>query len=231
MRKAKGKAKANGKGNGKEKGKGRGKVRAFYFGDPTSGYTICTLAYGDNLGRAPPNTAIGALVDVREVAPRLGQVGVVYWTGKTQIVVHMEERDRKAPLEFPYDTTVGSSDFASNQSLQEFKIGAYVAFPFRALSVQEKYTRAGRGDPYLEVQGVDCEGAAFGTLRFWRFSEGAVSEGGIYLARELKVAVARVWDYRLEKYVPNPDLLRTLECNARTAIEDVSNTPTISTFF
>ena len=143
----------------------------------------------------------------------------------------MEERDRKAPLEFPYDTTVGSSDFASYQSWQEFKIGAYVAFPFRALSVQEKYSHEGRGDPYLEVQGVDCEGAAFGTLRFWRFSEGAVSEGGIYLARGLKVAADRAWDYKLEKYMPNPDLPRTLESNARTAIEDVSNTATISTFF
>ena len=83
----------------------------------------------------------------------------------------------------------------------------------------------------MEVHGVDCEGAAFGTLRFWRFSEGAVSAGGIYLARGLKVAADRAWDYKLKKYVPNPDLPRTLESNARTAIEDVSNTPTISTFF
>ncbi len=206
-------------------------MRAFYFGDSASGYTICTVAYGEYNEQTPPDSVIGALVDVKGLAPRLGQMGVLYWSGDTQVVMHMEERDREAPLEFPYDTTVGSPDFASYQSVQELQIGAYVTFPFRALSVQGKYTQEGSGEPYLEVQGVDCEGAAFGTLRLWRFSEDAVCEGGIYLARGLKIAADRAWDYKFGKYMPSPELPKKLESNARTAIEDVSKTASISMFF
>ena len=51
------------------------------------------------------------------------------------------------------------------------------------------------------------------------------------VARGLEISADRAWDYKLEKYVANPDLPRKLESNARTAIEDVSNTATISTFF
>ena len=51
------------------------------------------------------------------------------------------------------------------------------------------------------------------------------------VARGLKISADRAWDYKLQKYVPRPDLPKKLECNARTAIEDVSNTARISTFF
>ena len=106
-----------------------------------------------------------------------------------------------------------------------------MAFPFKAYSVQLKYTQEGTGEPYLDVQGLDCQGAGVPSLRLWRFPEDAVVEGGIYLARGLRITSGRAWDHTLQKWTPRPDLPKTLESNYRTAIEDVSLASSIAAWF
>ncbi len=51
------------------------------------------------------------------------------------------------------------------------------------------------------------------------------------VARGLSIYTDRAWDYKLQKYLPRPDLAKKLESHARTAIEDLLNTARILTLF
>ena len=141
----------------------------------------------------------------------------------------MEENDRSVPYVFPYDTSV-SQDFATCQSVQDSHVGIYVAFVFRAYSVNVKHTTL-KSEIYLEVYGVDTQHAATGSLRFWRFEEGDIVDGHIYIVRGLKVAMGQAWDESQQKYVARADLPRKVECTRRTAIEDVTEVDAIATLF
>ena len=73
------------------------------------------------------------------------------------------------------------------------------------------------------------DGVAVGPLRPWNHVGGDVEIGTICILRGLKVASERQWDG--ERYVNNPAGAKQLDCDARTAIEDVSNQPDITCYF
>ena len=74
-------------------------------------------------------------------------------------------------------------------------------------------------------------GAATGALRFWRHEAGDMLQGGIYIARGLKVVPETSWSDDAWKYVPRDDGAKTVERTYRTAIEDVSNVQDIGQYF
>ena len=78
---------------------------------------------------------------------------------------------------------------------------------------------------------MDIDGAEIGTLRFWRYIEGEICAGHVYIARGLKVSAERRWDDETCKYVLRDDGSRRLECTVRTAVEDVSHVDNIVAFF
>ena len=235
QRKGKGKSRgrAQGQGRGKGANKGAGKEnlqvsQVVYFGDE-EGYIVCTLASGENIQRVPPASALNGLATVSALKPRPGNKGVLYWTEDTKVSVQLEGVDLGGPPVFPYDVCV-SPYFATMAFAGEVKLGEHIALVFKALAVETRYTYDSN-EAYLEVQGVDIEGAPTGALRFWRFEEGDIAEGRGYIARGLKVAAERRWDDELNKYVCRDDGTRRMECTGRTAVEDVSHVAAIMTFF
>ncbi len=78
---------------------------------------------------------------------------------------------------------------------------------------------------------MDIEGVPTGALRFWRFEEGEIAEGHVYIARGLKVSAERRWDDDLNKYVDRDDGSKRMECTSRTAVEDVSHISDVMSFF
>ncbi len=85
------------------------------------------------------------------------------------------------------------------------------------------------GAPYLQVSGVDMDGVDFGPLRLWKHVIGDVEVGNICILRGLKVANEKQWNG--EKYVSDREGAKKLDCDARTAIEDVSDQPEITSYF
>ena len=67
--------------------------------------------------------------------------------------------------------------------------------------------------------------------RLWRFEEGDVQQGLIYIARGLKVVADTYWNAEQWKYVPRDDGSKTVECCWRTALEDVTQVSGIAQYF
>ena len=80
----------------------------------------------------------------------------------------------------------------------------------------EQKTTFDKGEPYLEVHGVDMDRVPITALRMWMFEEGEIVPGNLYILRGLRVAPDRVWDDAAWKYVPSPDR-RKLDCSGRAA--------------
>ena len=166
---------------------------------------------------------------VSALKPRAGNKEVLYWTEHTKVSVQLEDVDQGGPPVFPYDVSV-STDFATVAIAQEAMLGDHIARVFKACAVETRYTYESN-ESYLEVQGVDIEGVPTGALRFWRFEEGDIAEGRVYIARGIKVAAERRWDDELNKYVCRDDGSKRMECTGRTAVEDVSHVDAVVTFF
>ena len=73
------------------------------------------------------------------------------------------------------------------------------------------------------------DGVEVGPLRLWNHVGGDVEQGKICILRGLKVATERKWNG--ENYVNDREGAKTLVCDARTAIEDVSDQPDITQYF
>ena len=73
------------------------------------------------------------------------------------------------------------------------------------------------------------DGVVVGPLRLWNHMEGDVEVGNICILRGLKVKTERQWNG--EKYVNDREGAKKLDCDARTAIEDVSDKPEITSYF
>ena len=108
-------------------------------------------------------------------------------------------------------------------------IGEFFALVIKATSVEQK-TTFDKGEPYLEVHGVDMDRVPITALRMWMFEEGEIVPGNLYILRGLRVAPDRVWDDAAWKYVPSPDR-RKLDCSGRSAVEDVTSFSSIAAFF
>ena len=123
-----------------------------------------------------------------------------------------------------------SQDFATCGYVQESQLGQFVALVFLAISIEDKWTE-GTGDPYALVYGRDMDGVTTGAMRFWRFEEGDVQQGSIYIARGLKVVADKYWNNEEYRYVPRTDGVKSVECCWRTALEEVTHVSDIAFWF
>ena len=201
--------------------------QAVYLGK--DGYVLTTLAFGDDVSRIAP-TLKGSLVTALALQTRFGEMGVLYWTGDTVLTQTLEPHHVSINAEFPYDTTAITDGFATWQHVQTMRPNDYAALVLKVISVAEKATMA-KAVPYLEIYGADMDGAHVGALRLWRWEEGDILGGEIYILRGLKVKHEQVWCAENRKWVPCADGRLTLECSNRTAAEKVSHVAAISTFF
>ena len=225
-KKVKGKDKGRGKEGGKGKGQDREDAQVVYLGQ--DGFVICTAAFGACVQKVPHVLPVG-LVDVQNLRPRPGQTGLLHWEETTAVVKRLVETDGVAPQAFSYDTSVVSHDLATCGYIQDLQPGQFIALVFLAISVEDRWTESS-GDPYVLVYGRDMDGATT-TLRFWRFEEGDVQQGSIYIARGMKVVADSYWNAEQWKYVPREDGSKTVECGWRTALEDVTQVSSIAQYF
>ena len=219
------------KGNcAKGKPKGNEELQAVYFGDE-DGFVVCTLASGECL-RCVPRLQEGRpaipLVNVTALKPRAGQLGLLEWTKDTEVAFCAEPH--LTEFTFPYGLVSFSKDFATWAVVQGARVGDYVALVLRILCVEEKYT-ATKGEPFLQVTGLDLDSAPTDNLRFWRYECGDLVEGNIYIVRGLKVALKQQWSDELKRYAPNTQGINTVESTYRTAAEDVTHVEAISSYF
>ena len=68
-------------------------------------------------------------------------------------------------------------------------------------------------------------------MRFWRFEEGDVQQGSIYIARGLKVVADKYWNNEEYRYVPRTDGVKSVECCWRAALEEVTHVSDIAFWF
>ena len=110
-------------------------------------------------------------------------------------------------------------------------VGDHVDLVVYVLMVEVKATE--KGEVYLELHGQDMERQSVSYLRLWRFEEEDVQSGRVYVVRGLKVKMETQWDSQAWKYVPILDGSRgkRIECQLRTAVEDVTHVPSIAGFF
>ena len=228
--KGKKRGKGKDKGRGKECGKGKGQDRedaqVVYLGQ--HGFVICTAAFGTCVQKVPRELPVG-LVDVQNLRPRPGQTGLLHWEETTRVVKRLVGTFGAAPPAFTYDTSAVSQDLATCGYIQESQLGQFVALVFLAISVEDRWTES-TGDPYAVVYVKDMDGVTT-TLRFWRFEEGDVQQGLVYIARGLKVVADTYWNADQWKYVPRDDGSKTVECCWRTALEDVTHVSGIAQYF
>ena len=74
-------------------------------------------------------------------------------------------------------------------------------------------------------------GAATGALRFWRYVDGDIIEGRIYIVRGLKIVDETYWSDDAWKYVPKEDGTKTVEITFRTALEEVTDVVALARYF
>ena len=112
-------------------------------------------------------------------------------------------------------------------------LGTFVDLVIRIYSAEELFINNGalQGNPYLLVDGVDMDGEHVGPLRLWDYVEGDLEPGNTCILRGLKIAVGKVYDDSLGKWVSNAQGGKTLVCDTRTAIEDVSGIVDITSYF
>jgi hypothetical protein len=84
--------------------------------------------------------------------------------------------------------------------IQDFAVCVYVALVVQMGSVEPKETQ-NNAQPYLLVSGVSIDGAPVNYLRLWRFENGDLMAGCIYIIRGLRVSYEQYWDEQQSKYV------------------------------
>ena len=155
---------------------------------------------------------------------------MLYWTESTQMSSRLRSRDSGCNYIFPYNVmSEYSNDFASMSFVRTCPVGTYVAIAMRITEVTPRWTWPYH-DPFLQVMGIDTEGAAVGPLRLWQREEGDIKVRGAYVVRGLKVVNGRLWDDTMGKWIRSVVGPLTIECNVRTACEDVEDLPSIMQF-
>ncbi len=234
----KGKSKNKGKSKGKGKdGQGKsgkaGKTenarqdsKAMYVGQDK--HVIAIAAFGDDVKQLS-ESLLGCLVDIDGLRPRAGQGGTLYWSEAARIVKRFDKVDAGGPFVFEYETKAVTQDLATMAHIQDYSKGDFVALVIRPQSVECRYTEA--GESFLLVHGYDMNGAATGTLRFWRHEDGDITEGKIYIIRGLKIVDETYWSDDAWKYVPREDGTKTVEVTFRTAFEEVTDVVEVMRYF
>ena len=227
----KGQSEKGNKGKKGKKGKdkiekGMQQIQPVYFGDD-KGRVICILATGDGLKQIPATVPQDTYVDITSLKPQSGQLGVLYWTERTQMSLRPRPRDSGCNYIFPYDVTSNySNDFASMAFMRECTVGTYVAIAMRITDAEQKYNK--RDDAYLSIEGFDTEGEAVGPLRLWKYEEGDINPGDAYVVRGLKVVHDRVFDDAKQLWTRSNASDMVIECSPRTACENVEDIRSIT---
>ena len=143
----------------------------------------------------------------------------------------MEPTEGHGPARFTYDVSEVAKHLATQSFGIKMSLGNFVDLVIRVTAVDELEIQSGQniGALYLQVSGWDMDGMEVGPLRLWNHEVGEITVDGIYILRGLKVATERQWNGDI--YVNNRDGVRKLVSDARTAIEDVSDQPTITSYF
>ena len=225
-----GKGKPNGKDKAKQKGNGKSKerddCRVMYVGD--AGYVACIMAFVKAASMSTEDY-VGCLVDITSVKPRQGQLGIIEATAETLVSKRFESVRSELPCVFPYFTENVDDHFATMDHARRASINTHVDIVVRCTIVEER--TKDDGESYLIVYGVDMDGATVGPLRMWRFCENNAHAQNIYIVRGLKVVADRQWSDHVWDYVTCTDGSKQLQCDYRTAIEDVTHNLAITSIF
>jgi len=86
-----------------------------------------------------------------------------------------------------------------------------------AMTVQSR-SEVETENPFLALEGIDCNGQRLNTLRMWGWTATAVPMGKCVL-RGMKVAFEKTWDWDVHKYVVTEK--KMVEKCPRTAVEEL----------
>ena len=155
----------------------------------------------------------------------------LFCTDNSVITTCLEANDSHGPARFAYDVSKVTKHLATMEVAMQASLGNFIDLVLRVDSVDELQIQSGPnvGAPYLQVSGVDMNGENVGPLRLWNHDESDVEVGNICILRGLKVGTER--QFNGEKYVRERDGQKRLDCDNRTAIENVSDQPEITYFF
>ena len=248
----KGKNKNNNKGKSKgatkgkqltAKGKGKNKVNAnaddterqdavsIYLGQ--EGYIVCVLTFGADVIRLPTlETLTGCFVDLSNAKPRAGQKGVLYFDEQSLLVECKQEHSSINTLMFEHHLSEVSQDMATQDFVQSMQVGEFVAMVLRINQLEEGATN-NTNEPFLCIYGMDMDTITVGPIRLWRWTvaDCGMQLGNTYVLRGLRVVKETSWSDDKWAYVPREDGAMTVECNFRTAVEDVSQVEAIMALF
>ena len=233
LRKGGGKKAAGRKGSGK-----KGLELAFedfaaiYVGCITTGQIYHVLAYGDHVAKLRAYIDLDGqpIVNARNLERRPGREEL-FCSDDTVISSCLEDNDRHGLARFTYDVREVTKHLATLGVGTQAPLGHFVDLVLRVDSADQLQIQSGPnfGAFYLQISGVDMDGATVGPLRLWNHLEGDVQVQSICILRGLKVATERKWNG--ETYVNDREGAKKLDCDARTAIEDVSDQPEITCYF
>ena len=232
-RKGAGKKGAGRKGGGKKGSESaREDFAAIYLGCITTKQIYSILAFGDHVDklRAYVDLSYHPIVNAKNLERRPGKEEL-FCTDITDITTCLEPTDGDDTARCAYDVSEVTKHLATYEVGTQAPLGHFIDLVLRGDSVDELTIQSGPnvGAFYLQVSGVDMDGVEVGPLRLWNHVEGDVQVQSICILRGLKVAPAKLWNG--EKYVNDRDGAKQLDSDARTAIEDVSNYPSITKFF
>ena len=205
---------------------------AIYLGCISTKQIYHVLAYGDQVDklRAYVDQVEKPIVNVTNLERRPGREEL-FCTDDTVITTCLEPTEGEGSARFTYDVSQVTKHLATLEFGTKAPLGHFVDLVLCVGAVDELSIQSGPnlGAPYLQVSGWDMDGVDVGPLRLWNHAVGDVDVGNICIFRGLKVSTERKWDG--EKYVNNRDGAKKLDSDARTAIEDVSDQPAITSYF
>ena len=230
--------KGKGKGKGKSKSKtqsslsGKSKVKetgescAMYVG--AKGYVVCILAYNatvTSLRQVGP----GCTVEIRGLKVKHGIVGTLDATPGLHVTKDLVASLADPRNAFQYTVDEVTDQFATMEHAQLANVNTYVDLPLHCTLVEQKEKMD--GESYLSFYGRDMNGVLVGPLRLWRFNETDAHVNNIYIIRGLKVILDTYWCNNSWEWKPCTDGSKRLECNFRTALEDVTTIESIASMF
>ena len=228
------------KGAGKKGGGKKGTVpaterfAAIYLGCLATKQIYHVLAYGDYVDKLIAYVGLDGqpVVNIKDIE-RLPGKDDLRCTHETVITTCLEATHGASEARFAYDVTEVTKHLATKETVTNAFVGTVVDLVIRIDSADEGQIQSGQnqGAPFLRVAGVDMDGERVGPLRLWDYAEGDLDLGSICILRGLKVASAKVWDEPARKWVINVQGEKTLDCDVRMAIEDVSDNAEIASYF
>ena len=233
--------KGNGKKGGGKKGKGKKGFEpakedcaTLYVGCIRTQQIYTVQASGEFVDkvRAYVNPNRQPLVNVKNVERRPGKEEL-FCTDETVITTCVEPTGGGSAARFAYDVSEVTKHLATKAYATQAGLGSFVDLVIRIDAADELPIQSGpnQGETYLQVSGVDMDGDQVGPLRLWEHTESDVEAGSIYIFRGMKIASERTWDDASWKWTNHSQGLKTLDCDIRTAIEDVSDQPDITSYF